>query len=430
MKDGSAGGYALAFVIAAICIDMVGLGIIIPVAPKLISGLAHVNLSEAARYGGWLFFVYAAMQFLCAPLIGNLSDRFGRRPVLLFSLLAIGVDYAITGLAPTIGWLFLARTLSGMAGASYTTANAYIADVTPPEKRAQNFGLVGAAFSFGFIVGPVIGGLLGDISPRLPFLVSAGLAFANTAFGFFALPESLTPEHRRKFEWWRANPLGALFALRRFPAILGLCAVVVLMRFAHDANPSTWTYYTMLKFRWTAEEVGLSLAAVGVALMVVYTWLTRVLIPRIGEVGAVYLGFACGAVAFVGYAFSTASWQLYIWIAVFALLGLVMPAMNAIMSKQVGPTEQGELQGAITSVGSLTSIVAPVAMSYLFAYFTGPSTPYYFPGAAFLAAGACLGLAALVFAWVKPTPVNAPSADANKLAAAPYAAGEAPDQTG
>jgi MFS transporter, DHA1 family, tetracycline resistance protein len=430
MKDGRAGGYALAFVIATICIDMVGLGIIIPVAPKFISELAHVNLSDAARYGGWLFFVYAAMQFFCAPLVGNLSDRFGRRPVLLFSLLAIGIDYTITGLAPTIGWLFLARTLSGAAGASYTTANAYIADVTPPEKRAQNFGLVGAAFSFGFIVGPALGGLLGDYSVRLPFYVSAGLAFANTMFGFFVLPESLAKENRRKFQWWRANPLGALLALRRFPKILGLCAVLVLMRFAHDANPSTWTYYTMLKFHWTAEQVGLSLAAVGVVLMVVYTWLTRTLIPRIGEVGAVYLGFACGAVAFVGYAFATESWQLYIWIVVFAMIGLVMPAMNAIMSKEVGPTEQGELQGAVTSVGSLTSIVAPVAMSYLFAYFTGPATPYYFPGAAFLAASACLVLAGLMFAWVKPKPVNAIAQDVNDLPAPPYAAGEASDQTG
>jgi DHA1 family tetracycline resistance protein-like MFS transporter len=428
MTERRAGGYSLAIVIAAICIDMVGLGMIIPVAPKLIAGLAHVNLSDAARYGGWLFFVYAAMQFLCAPLIGNLSDRFGRRPVLLLSLAAIGVDYAITGLAPTIGWLFLARTLSGMAGASYTTANAYIADVTAPEKRAQAFGLVGAAFSFGFIVGPAIGGLLGDYSARLPFLVSAGLAFVNAGVGFFVLPESLAKENRRKFEWWRANPLGALMALRRFPMVLGLCAMLVLMRIAHDANPATWTYYTMLKFHWTTEQVGLSLAAIGVALMVVYTWLTRVLIPKLGEVRAVYFGLASGAVAFLGYALSTQSWMLYVWIAVFSLFGLVMPALNAIMSKEVGPSEQGELQGAITSVGSLTSIVAPVAMSYLFAAFTGPSAPVYFPGAAFVAASLCLVLAAGVFALVKPKPVNQPAADETPYA--PYAAGEASDQTG
>ena len=400
--------YALAFVIITICIDMVGLGIIIPVAPKFISQLAHVGLSDAARYGGWLAFVYALMQFLCAPLIGNLSDRFGRRPVLILALVAIGIDYLITGLAPTIGWLFLARTLSGAAGASYTTANAYIADVTPPEKRAGTFGLIGAAFSFGFIVGPVLGGFLGEINVRLPFLVAAGLAFANALFGLAVLRESLVKENRRKFELWRANPLGAFMALRRFPTVLGLCGVLVLMRFAHDANPSTWTYYTMLKFHWTTAQVGWSLMAVGVALMIVSGWLTRALIPRIGEVKAVYLGLAAGIIAFLGYALSSEGWMLYGWIAVFALLGLIMPAMNAIMSKEVGPTEQGELQGAVTSVAALTSIVAPVAMSYLFAYFTGSSAPIYFPGASFVAASLCLVLAAIVFAWVKPHRVSEP----------------------
>ena len=231
--------YALVFIFITIFVDVVGLGIIIPVAPKLISHLAHVGLSEAARYGGWLFFVYAGMQFLCAPIIGNLSDRFGRRPVLIYALISIGIDYAITGWAPTINWLFLGRFLSGMAGGSYTTASAYIADVSPPEKRAANFGLVGAAFGLGFTLGPPLGGFLGeygvhlfgDAGTRLPFFVAAGLAFANALFGFFVLSESLPKESRREFEIWRANPLGSLIALRRFPYVLGLCIVIVFLRF-------------------------------------------------------------------------------------------------------------------------------------------------------------------------------------------------------
>jgi DHA1 family tetracycline resistance protein-like MFS transporter len=344
------------------------------------------------------------MQFLFAPAIGNLSDRFGRRPVLILALVAIGIDYTITGLAPTIAWLFLGRLLSGMAGASYTTAGAYIADVTPPEKRAANFGLIGAAFGLGFIVGPALGGILGQYGVRLPFFVSAALAFANATYGYLILAESLPKEHRRKFEIWRANPLGALLALRRFPYVLGLCGVIVLMRLAHDASPATWTYYTMLKFRWTTAEVGYSLMAVGAVTAVSYGGLTRLIIPRIGEVRAVYVGLAGGALAFAGFAFTTAGWMMYGWMLLFALASLAMPALNAIMSKEVGPSEQGELQGAIASVGSLTSVGAPLAMSYLFAYFTGDGAPLYFPGAAFLAASLCLVAAAIAFACVKPKP--------------------------
>jgi DHA1 family tetracycline resistance protein-like MFS transporter len=405
MIDGNAGKHALVFIFITIFIDVTGLGIIIPVAPKLIAGLAHVGLSEAARYGGWLFFVYAGMQFLFAPVIGNLSDRFGRRPVLILALVAIGIDYLITGLAPTIAWLFVARFLSGMAGASYTTAGAYIADVTPPEKRAANFGLIGAAFGLGFIVGPAIGGILGQYGVRLPFFVSAALAFANAAYGYLILAESLPRERRRKFEIWRANPLGALAALRRFPYVLGLCGVTVLMRLAHDSSPATWTYYTMLKFHWTTADVGYSLMAVGAVTAISYGGLTRLVIPRIGEVRAVYAGLAGGALAFAGFAFASAGWMMYGWMLLFALASLAMPALTAIMSKEVGPSEQGELQGAIAGVGSLTSVGAPLAMSYLFAFFTGGGAPFHFPGAAFLAASLCLVAAAVAFACVKPESV-------------------------
>ena len=393
--------YALAFIFITMLVDSIGLGLIIPVAPKIIAQLTHEDMSGAARWGGWLYFVFALMQFLCAPLIGNLSDRFGRRPVLIASLLALGIDYVITGLAPTIAWLFIGRFLSGIAGASYTTAYAYIADITPPEKRAANFGVTGAAFSVGFILGPALGGLLGQADPRVPFFLAAGLSLLNAAFGFFVLRESLAPENRRAFEPWRANPVGALAALRRFPGILTLCIVVVLMRLAHDSNPAVFSYYVMFKFHWTPQLVGYALMAVGALMAVVYGGLVRLVIPKIGETVAVYLGLLCGAMGFAGYAFATESWEMFAWMVPFALMGFVMPALNAIMSKMVGPTEQGELQGALACIGSLTSIAAPPLLTNLFAYFSSGRAPVYFPGAAFFAASVFLVLAALVFTQIR-----------------------------
>jgi len=392
---------ALAFIFITMLVDSIGLGLIIPVAPKIIAQLTHEDMSGAARWGGWLYFVFALMQFLCAPLIGNLSDRFGRRPVLIASLLALGIDYAITGLAPTIAWLFIGRFLSGIAGASYTTAYAYIADITPPEKRAANFGITGAAFSVGFILGPALGGLLGQADPRMPFFLAAGLSLLNAAFGLFVLKESLAPENRRTFEPWRANPVGALAALRRFPGILTLCIVVVLMRLAHDSNPAVFSYYVMFKFHWTPQLVGYALMAVGALMAVVYGGLVRPVIPKIGETAAVYLGLICGAMGFAGYAFATESWEMFAWMVPFALTSFVMPALNAIMSKMVGPTEQGELQGALACIGSLTSIAAPPLLTNLFAYFSSGRAPVYFPGAAFFAASVFLVLAALVFTQIR-----------------------------
>ena len=272
-------------------IDTIGLGIIIPVSPGLIAELTHQTLSGAARWGGWLFFSYALMQFLCAPLIGNLSDRFGRRPVLILSLGMLGVDYLITGLAPTITLLFVGRVLSGIAGAAYPTANAYIADISPPEKRAANFGLVGAAFGVGFVLGPALGGFVGEhFGLRAPFFVAAGFSFANALFGLLVLHESLPAERRRRFELWRANPLGSLKALAHFPQLAALLAVLVLVQLAHDSLPSTWTYYTMLKFGWGPGDVAWSLVAVGALTAFSFAVLPRLVVPRIGERGAVYMG--------------------------------------------------------------------------------------------------------------------------------------------
>jgi DHA1 family tetracycline resistance protein-like MFS transporter len=386
----SASRYALAFIFITMLVDTIGLGIIIPVLPAIIAQLTHQGLSGAAHWGGWLFFAYAGMQFLCAPLIGNLSDRFGRRPVLIGSLAMLGVDYALTGLAPTVWWMFAGRLLSGMAGASYTTANAFIADVSPPEKRAANFGLIGAAFGVGFILGPGIGGFVGEhFGLRAPFFVSAGLAFANALFGLIVLKESLPPERRRKFEWWRSSPLGALKALSRFPALMGLFAVLMLAQIAHDSLPSTWTYYTMLKFGWGPGDVAWSLVAIGALTTVSFGVLPRLVVPRIGERRTVCLGLLCGALSYAGYAFAGSVWVFYAWMLVFTLGGVANPALSALMSRQVSADEQGELQGASSSITSLTSVAALLVMPNLFGWFTGPRAPVYFPGAAFLTAGLC-----------------------------------------
>jgi DHA1 family tetracycline resistance protein-like MFS transporter len=390
--------YALAFIFVTMLVDTIGLGIVIPVTPKIIAQLTGEPLAQAARYGGWLMFVFAAMQFLFAPLIGNLSDRFGRRPVLILSLVALSIDYTITGVAPTIAWLFLGRALSGIAGAAYPTVNAYIADVSPPEKRAANFGLTGAAFGIGFVVGPMLGGLIGQFGPRLPFFVSAVIAVANALFGLVVLKESLARENRRPFEFWRANPLGSLMALRRSPTLFGLIGVTIFMRLAHDANPSVWTYFTMTQFHWSQFDVGVSLGVLGVMIAFVFGILPRILIPRIGEARAVYIGLTLEATGFAGYALSTQGWMMYVWMVPWSLSGIAGPALGAIQSKLVGAKEQGELQGALSCVGSLTSIVAPPLLTNLFAYFTGPSAPVYFPGAAFLAAGAFAGFAGILFA--------------------------------
>src|SRR5512135_670154 len=402
--------YALAFIFITMLVDTIGLGIIIPVTPAIIRQLTGQELSGAASWGGWLMFVFALMQFLCAPVIGNLSDRFGRRPVLIVSLVALAIDYAITGLAPTIAWLFVGRFLSGAAGAAYPTVNAYIADVSPPEKRAANFGLTGAAFGIGFILGPGLGGFIGEHwGARAPFFAAAALALANAFFGLVVLNESLPPERRRKFELWRANPIGSLKALGRFPMMFGLLGVGVLLQLAHDALPATWTYYTMLKFGWGPADVAISLMVVGALTAVSFGVLPRLVVPKIGETNAVYLGLGLTAIAYLGYAFSAQPWMLYSWMVMWSLGGLSGPALNAIMSARVPADEQGELMGARASLDSITSIVAPLLMTNLFAYFTSGHAFIYFAGASFLAA-AFFELGALgLFARTKPRTALAPA---------------------
>ncbi|MFZ5970797.1 MAG: TCR/Tet family MFS transporter [Bacteroidota bacterium] len=375
---------ALGFIFVTLLIDVAGLGIIIPVIPRLIQELTGGSVSDAAQYGGWLISSYAVMQFVCAPIMGGLSDRFGRRPVLLASLLGFGFDYLLVAFAPSIGWLFVGRLVAGVLGASFTTAGAYIADISTPENRAQNFGIIGAAFGLGFIVGPVIGGLLGGLGTRIPFLVAAGLSLLNCIYGYFILPESLKPENRRRFEWKRANPIGTLTKLFNYPVIAGLFISLAFVYISAHAVQSNWAYYTIEKFAWTETLIGVSLGVVGIVSAVVQGGLIRVIIPRLGNERSVYVGLGLYAVGLTLYAFATQGWMMYAITVVYCLGGIAGPALQGIMSGIVPPNAQGELQGGFTSLMSVTSIFGPLIMNNLFAFFTDASAPVYFPGAAML----------------------------------------------
>ncbi|MCK8491447.1 TCR/Tet family MFS transporter [Spirosoma sp. RP8] len=387
---------ALVFIFITLLIDVTGLGIIIPVFPKLIEQLIHGNISQAAHWGGLLTSSYALVQFLFSPVLGGLSDRFGRRPVLLFSLFGFGLDYILQGFAPTIGWLFLGRIVAGITGASFTTATAYIADISPPEKRAQNFGLVGAAFGVGFILGPALGGFLGQFGPRVPFFVSAGLTLLNFLYGFFILPESLAPEKRRPFEWRRANPISSLMRLGKYPVILGLVASLVLIYIAGFAVQGTWTFYTMEKFKWDEKTVGLSLAAIGVSFAIVQGGLSRIIIPKLGQQRSVYVGMLFSAIGFALFALANQSWMMFAFMAVYAMGGIAGPSVQGIISNQVPDNEQGELQGALTSLTSTTSIFGPFIMTNLFSYFTSANAPVYLPGAPFLLGSVLILISAIL----------------------------------
>ena len=375
---------ALGFIFITLLIDVTGLGIIIPVLPKLITQMIHGNLSLASEYGGWLTFMYAIMQFLFAPLIGNLSDKFGRRPVLLFSLLGFGIDYLFLAFAPTIGWLFIGRAIAGITGASFTTATAYIADISTPEKRAQNFGLVGVAFGIGFIVGPVLGGLLGHYGTKIPFFAAAGLSLLNCVYGFFVLPESLSKENRRQFEWKRANPLGSLLFIKQYRNIIGLVIAFALLYIAGQATQSTWTYYTMYKFNWNEQWVGYSLGFVGLSIAIVQGGLIRIIIPKLGQEKSVYIGLLMYCLGFTLFAFASSGWMMFAFMIPYALGGISGPSMQGLISTRVPANEQGEIQGALTSIMSATGILGPLMMTGLFAYFTREYAPFIFPGAPFL----------------------------------------------
>ncbi|WP_419699240.1 TCR/Tet family MFS transporter [Mucilaginibacter sp. NFX135] len=387
---------ALGFIFVTLLIDIIGFGIIIPVLPKLIQHLIHGNLSDASRYGGWLAFAYAFMQFICAPLLGNLSDKYGRRPVLLASLLGFSIDYTFLAFAPSIGWLFVGRLIAGITGASFTTASAYIADISTPEKRAQNFGLIGAAFGLGFIIGPVLGGILGQYSTKLPFIAAAILALINALYGFFILPESLSIDHRRKFEWKRANPVGSLMQLKKYPAISGLVVSLILIYIAAQAVQSTWTFFTMEKFSWTEAWVGYSLGFVGVMSALVQGWLIRITIPKLGQQKSIWIGLLFYSAGLFLFAFATKGWMMFAILVPYCLGGIAGPALQGLISQEVPPNEQGELQGGLTSLMSATTIIGPPMMTSLFAYFTSKSAPVQFAGAPFMMGGVLMLLSTIL----------------------------------
>lgn len=391
---------AMGFIFITLLIDVTGFGVIIPVMPKLIEQLLGVDdISKASQYGGWLTFAYAFMQFLFAPVLGNLSDKYGRRPVLLFSLFGFGIDYLLLSFAPTIAWLFLGRLIAGVTGASFTTASAYIADISTPENRAQNFGMIGAAFGLGFIIGPLLGGLLGELGPRVPFMVAACLALMNWLYGYFVLPESLDKEHRRPFEWKRANPLGSLLQLRKYPAVGGLIGSFVLIYLAAHAVQSNWSFFNIERFKWTPKMIGISLGVIGVLVAAVQGGLVRVVNPRLGNERSVYIGLGLYALGLLLFAFASQSWMMFVFLIPYCLGGIAGPALQSIISGHVPPNEQGELQGALTSLMSATSIVGPLLMTNLFAYFTHKEAPVYFPGASFLL-GAVFMLASAIWAYI------------------------------
>jgi DHA1 family tetracycline resistance protein-like MFS transporter len=391
---------AMGFIFITLLIDVTGFGLIIPVMPQLIEKLLGVaDNSKASLYGGWLTFAYAIMQFLFAPVLGNLSDKYGRRPILLFSLLGFGIDYLFLSFAPTIAWLFVGRVIAGITGASFTTASAYIADISTAENRAQNFGMIGAAFGLGFILGPMIGGLLGEFGPRIPFLVAAGLALLNAAYGYFVLPESLDQQHRRPFEWKRANPLGSLLQLKKYPAVIGLVGSLILVYLAAHSVQSNWSFFNIEKFKWTPKLIGISLAVVGLLVGAVQGGLVRIVNPKIGNEKSVYLGLALYALGLLLFAFASQSWMMFVFLVPYCLGGIAGPALQSIISGHVPPNEQGELQGALTSLISVTSIVGPLLMTGLFAYFTKPGAPVYFPGVSFLL-GSLFMIASAIWAYV------------------------------
>lgn len=387
---------ALSFIFITLLIDVIGIGIIVPIVPVLIQELTGEGLSQAAIYGGWLLFAYAFMQFVFAPVLGGLSDQYGRRPILLASLFGFGIDYTIAAIAPTLSWLFVARILAGITGASFTTASAYIADISTPEKRSQNFGIIGAAFGLGFIIGPVIGGVLGQYGSRVPFIAAAILSGVNWLYGYFILPESLPKEKRRKFDIRRANPLGSFMRLMKFPAIFSLAMAMFILYVAGQVNPSIWSYFTMMKFNFNEAWVGYSLGFVGLMVAIVQGGLIRIVIPLIGDWKSLFVGFLFHIIGFVAFAYSTHVWMLFAFIVPFALGGFAGPALQGIISKQVPDNEQGELQGSLTSLMSISSIVGPPIFTGLFHFYTETPEERYFPGVPFLLAAIICVIAAVL----------------------------------
>lgn len=388
---------AMGFIFLTLLIDIMGWGLIIPVMANLIAELKDIPVNVASTYGAALLSVFAVTQFLFAPVIGNLSDRFGRRPVLLSSLLGFGIDYIILALAPAYGWLFIGRVIAGITGASFTTATAYIADISTNETdRAKNFGLIGAAFGLGFVLGPALGGLLSTLGIRAPFYAASALCLLNCIYGYFFLPESLSVENRRPFEWKRANPFGSLKFLTRHPEIGGLAFGFFLIYLGNQSVQGNWNFFTIYRFGWSEKMVGISLAVVGVLVGAVQAGLTRVVNPKIGNEKSIYLGLSLYTIGLVLFAVATQSWMMFAFLIPYCMGGICGPSLQSVISGHVPPNQQGELQGALTSLMSLTTIIGPPLMSFTFSYFTTDKAPFHFPGIHFLIGAVCMFLSVII----------------------------------
>ncbi|MFL9839378.1 TCR/Tet family MFS transporter [Sphingomonas sp. ST-64] len=398
---------AVPIALAAVLIDAIGFGIVIPVLPTLIVELTGDTLTDATRTGGWLAIVFALAHFFAGPVLGNLGDRFGRRPVILAAMLIFAIDYALMAFAPTIAWLFAGRLIAGIAGAVYGPANAILADVTRPERRGAVFGLMGAAFGIGFIIGPAIGGLLAEFGPRAPFMAAGALAALNATWIFFILPETLAPEHRRPFNWKRANPLGTFGPLFAMKGALPLLAVAFIWQLAHQVYPSTWAFYAELAHGWDSRAIGWSLAASGTAMALTQIFVTGRAIAALGEAKTLMIGLVVGTLAYAAYAFATEGWQVYVILTFGALQMLAYPSLNAMLSRRVDAANQGALQGGMASIASVAAILGPLSLTQTLAY----GAERGFPGAAFaLAAGLTTIAAGIVLMFllrrgIEPAPV-------------------------
>lgn len=387
---------AILFIFITLFLDILGIGLIIPVLPSLVEKLGGGGLAPAAYTFGFLTALYSLMQFIFAPIIGSLSDQFGRRPVILLALLGSGLDYFLLAWAPTIAWLFVGRFISGISGASFSAANAYIADISTKEKRAANFGIMGAAFGLGFICGPALGGWLGVYGLRVPFIAAGILTLLNWLYGMFILPESLKPENKRKFSFATANPLTSILDLRKQKLALGLSFAFFISNIAHQVFPSVWVLYTTHRYAWGTHQTGMSLALVGLMTALVQGGLGRVLIPKLGEKKSAIIGFTIMALSLVGYGLATKGWMVYCIIVFGSLAGIALPAIQGMISNTVGDDEQGGLQGSLTSLQSLARVISPIVVTSIFAYFISANAPVYLPGAAFFFSAILVGVAIIV----------------------------------
>ena len=423
---------AVVFILITLFIDILGIGIIIPILPELIKEFSGGSTSEASRWVGLISMTYAVMQFVFAPILGSLSDRFGRRPVILLSLFGLGIDYVIMGMAPSLAWLFAGRVVAGIFGASFTTANAYIADVSNAETRARNFGFVGVAFGLGFITGPALGGLLGGIDLRLPFFVSAGLCLVNWLYGFFVLPESLAPENRSAMTLAKLNPLGSIGHLRSYPIVGGLAASFVCFGFAQRGLENVWVLYTGHRYGWDETANGLALALVGICAVIVQGMLVRPVVKWLGERRAIVFGLGMGVFSFTAYGLASQGWMLLVVIVVGSLGGVAGPAIQGLVAGSVSPSDQGRVQGALAALQSVTSIFAPLIYTAgLFAFFTSERAPFELPGAPFFLGALCILLGVvLVTRTFRRFPPEQPPATPQEGSASSTGAAAVPEPGG